>query len=165
MTDNLGPLRQAMSDLSEHGGSTDLYERSLRKSRQSQRRAALATGAAAVAVVFAVGGTVAFVADHRSGPPSTPVAAPSSAGSEDPACPSIEILADLVELPQDWSFASSRVQCAESWASTDVKRPTGGNIHYLFHYAADTGWRYQEQGTGWNCQELGLTKPAPFCTS
>ncbi|WP_276320374.1 hypothetical protein [Micromonospora zingiberis] len=39
MTDNLGPLRQAMSDLSEHGGSVDLYERSLRKSRQSNLRA------------------------------------------------------------------------------------------------------------------------------
>ena len=30
MTDNLGPLRQAMSDLSEHGGTADMYERALR---------------------------------------------------------------------------------------------------------------------------------------
>ena len=48
-------------------------------SRQSQRRATLATGVAAAAVVFAVGGTVAFAASHRSGPSTPPAAAPSSA--------------------------------------------------------------------------------------
>ena len=165
MTDNLGPLRQALSDLSEHGGNADLYERSLRKSRQSQRRATLATGAAAAAVVFAVGGTVAFAASHRSGRSATPAAAPSSAEPGQPGCPSIETLGDLVELPQNWSFASTRVQCAETWAAADVKRPAGGNVRYLFHYTTATGWRYHDQGTQWDCRELGLTQPAPFCTS
>ena len=121
MTDDLGPLRQAMSDLSEHGGSTDLYERSLRKSRQSQRRSALAAGVAAAAVVFAIGGTVAWAAGHRPGPLPPPAAAPSSAGPGNPECPSIETLGDLVELPADWSFASTRVQCAETWAAREAE--------------------------------------------
>ena len=165
MTDDLGPLRQAMSDLSEHGGSADLYERTLRKSRQSQRRAALATGAAAVAVVFAIGGVVTFAAGHRSGLPTTPAAAPSGAAPGEPDCPSIETLGDLVELPQDWSFASTRVQCVETWAAAEVKRSAAGNVRYLFHYTTDTGWRYYEQRAAWDCAELGLTRPAPFCTS
>ncbi|WP_328340746.1 hypothetical protein [Micromonospora sp. NBC_00421] len=165
MTDDLGPLRQAMSDLSEYGGSADLYERSLRKSRQSQRRATLATGAAAAAAVFAIGGTVAFAVSHRSDLSAPPAAAPGTTGPETPDCPSIQTLGDLVELPQDWSFASTTVQCAETWAAADVKRPAGGNVRYLFHYTIDTGWRYYEQGTGWECKELGLTRPAPFCTS
>ena len=165
MTDDLGPLRQAMSDLSEHGGTTDMYERSLRKSRQSQRRATIATGAAAAAVVFAIGGTVALAAGHRSNPSTPPAAAPSSAGPGNPECPSIETLGSLVELPQGWSFASTKVQCAETWAAADVQRPAAGNIRYLFHYTTGTGWRYHEQGTGWTCGELGLTQPAPFCTS
>ena len=164
MTDDLGPLRQAMSDLSEHGGRADLYERSLRKSRQSQRRTTLASGAAAAAVVFAVGGAVVFATGYQPGPSALPAAAPSGAGLENPGCPSIEALGDLVELPQGWSFASTTVQCVETWAAVDVRRPAGGNIDYLFHYTDGTGWRYQEQGTGWDCQELGLSRPAPFCT-
>ncbi|MEU1602315.1 hypothetical protein [Micromonospora matsumotoense] len=165
MTDDLGPLRQALTDLSEHGGSADLYERALRKSRQSQRRATVATGVAAATMVFAIGGTVAFAVSQRPGTSSTPAAAPSSAGPGQPDCPSIETLGDLVELPSDWSFASTGVQCAQTWAAADVKRPSGGNVRYLFHYTADSGWRYQDQGTGWDCAELGLTQPAPFCTS
>ena len=161
MTDNLGPLRQAMSDLSEHGGSTDMYERSLRKSRQAQRRATIATSASAAVVVFAIGGTVAWAANHRSSSLPPPAAAPSSA---EPDCPSIETLGNLVELPPDWSFASTKVQCAQTWAAADVKRPAAGNVRYLFHHTPGTGWRYQEQGTDWKCKDLGLTRPAPFCT-
>ncbi|MEU7981771.1 hypothetical protein AB0B63_24975 [Micromonospora sp. NPDC049081] len=164
MTDDLGPLRQAMSDLSEHGGSADLYERTLRRSRQTQRRATIATGVAAATVVFAIGGTVAFVAGHRPDA-STPAAAPSGAGPGQPDCPSVETLGSLVELPPDWSFASPQVQCVQTWATADVKRPSGGNIRYLFHYTAEVGWRYQDQGAGWDCKKLGLTQPAPFCTS
>ncbi|GHJ17937.1 MULTISPECIES: hypothetical protein [unclassified Micromonospora] len=160
MTDNLGPLRQAMSDLSEHGGSADLYERTLRRSRQLHRRATVTTGAAAAALVFAVGGTVAFAVSHWSDPATPPAAAPGQ-----PDCPSIETLGDLVELPPGWSFASTGVQCAETWAAVDVKRPADGDVRYLFHYTSDAGWRYQEQGSEWDCRELGLTRPAPFCTS
>ncbi|MEU7590397.1 hypothetical protein AB0A95_29400 [Micromonospora sp. NPDC049230] len=35
---------------------------------------------------------------------------------------------------------------------------------YLFHYSAGTGWRYHDQGSGWNCTDLDLIRPAPFCT-
>lgn len=90
MNDNLGPLRQAMSDLAEHGGSTDMYERSLRKSQQTQRRARIATGTAAAAVVFAIGGAVAFATANRPNP-SMPVATQSPAPSVAPtsATPSV----------------------------------------------------------------------------
>ncbi|MEV4720796.1 hypothetical protein AB0J94_26675 [Micromonospora noduli] len=81
MTDNLGPMRQAMSDLAEHGGSTDMYERALRKSRQSQRRTAFTTGAAAV--VLAIGAPVTFATVNRPGP-STPVATQPPAPSVAP---------------------------------------------------------------------------------
>lgn len=164
MSDNLGPLRQALSDLSEHGGSTDLYERSLQKSRKTQRRATIAGGAAAV-VVVAIGGAVAFTVAHRPETSAPPAAAPSSAGPEDPDCPSIEALGNLVELPADWSYASAQVQCAHTWAAADVKRPANGNVRYLFHYTAAAGWRYHDQGVTWKCKDLGLTEPAPFCTS
>ncbi|MBM7077087.1 hypothetical protein [Micromonospora humida] len=160
MTDDLGPLRQALSELSEHGGSADLYEGTLRRSRQLRRRATITTGAAAAALVFAVGGTVAFAVNHRPGPSAPPVADPGQ-----PDCPSIDTLGDLVELPTGWSFASTGVQCVQTWAAAEVKRPAGGDIRYLFHYTAEAGWRYQEQGTEWECRELGLTRPAPFCTS
>ncbi|MFY1585276.1 hypothetical protein ACN267_12255 [Micromonospora sp. WMMD734] len=160
MTDNLGPLRQAMSELSEHGGSADLYEGTLRRSRQLQRRAAVTTGVAALTLVFAVGGTVAFAVDHWPDRSASPATTPGQ-----PDCPTVETLGDLVELPKDWSFASADVQCAQTWAAVEVKRPAGGNVRYLFHYTADAGWRYQEQGTEWDCEELGLTMPAPFCTS
>ncbi len=162
MTDDLGPLRQALSDLSEHGGTADLYERTLHTSRQSQRRATIAASCAATAVVFAIGGTVTFAATHRPAPPAPPAAAPSRPGNPD--CPTIATLEDLVELPADWSFTPAGVKCVQDWAAADVKRPTGGNVRYLFHYTTATGWRYNDQGTTWNCKDLGLTQPAPFCT-
>ncbi|MCG5468301.1 hypothetical protein LADH09A_002161 [Micromonospora sp. LAH09] len=165
MTDNLGPLRQAMSDLSEHGGTADMYERALRRSRQSQRRTALITGAAAVAVVVTTGGTLAVAARHRPDPPTPPASTPTSVKNQSLTCPSTQTLGTLVELPAGWSFASREVECVETWAAADVQRPDAGGVIYLFHYTAGTGWRFQEQGTGWDCGDLGLTEPASFCTS
>jgi hypothetical protein len=161
MTDNFGSLRQAMSDLSEHGGSTDMYERSLRRSRRTQRRIAV-TSAAAAAVVLAVGGTIAFSAAHRPGP-STPVATnPPPTG---PVCPSAPALEGLVELPTGFSFVPGSVQCAQGWAAVGLKRPAAGDGVYLFHYKTGTGWRYYDEGTGWDCEDLRITGPAPFCVS
>lgn len=165
MTDDLGPLRQAMSDLSEHGGTTDMYERALRKSRQSQRRTALTTGAAAAAVVFAIGGTVAFATRRRPDPPTPPASTRTGEGLQNPNCPSTQTLGVLVELPAGWSFASRAVECVETWAAADVQRPDASAVIYLFHYTAGTGWRFHDQGTGWDCRDLGLTEPASFCTS
>ncbi|MFF0153740.1 hypothetical protein [Micromonospora sp. NPDC005203] len=163
MTDNLGPLRQAMADLSEHGGTTDMYERALRRSRQAQRRMAVTTGAAAAALVVAIGATVAVAANRRPDTPSPPAAAPTGDGSQGPGCPSTRTLGTLVELPPGWSFAPTEVECVETWAAADVRRPDGGSVVYLFHHTAATGWRYQDQGTEWDCADLGLTEPATFC--
>lgn len=90
MSDNLGPLRRAMNDLAEHGGNTDLYERSLRRSRQLQRRTTVASGAAAAAVVFAIGGAIAVAAADRAGPPD-PVATrpPVVSAASTSAAPSV----------------------------------------------------------------------------
>ena len=205
MTDNLGPLRQAMSDLAEHGGNTDLYARTLRKSRQSQRRATLATGAAAVAVVFAIGGAVAFAnADGPgrstpvatqpptpSGAPPTPSATPSGApssaaastarrtttrssapssaqptGSQSryPDCPSAKSLEKLVDLPEEWRFVPSSVQCWRGWATAKPAGPDHGDGIYLFKYKTGTGWRYHSQGSAYDCADLGITSGnPPFC--
>ncbi|MBU2669886.1 hypothetical protein KOI35_40885 [Actinoplanes bogorensis] len=85
MSDDHERLRRAMSDLAEHGGGADLYERTLRKSRQSQRRARwAATGAAAVAV-FAVGGAVAYATVDRSSPALPPAFSPSPSLSTAPS--------------------------------------------------------------------------------
>ena len=84
MTEELGPLRQAMSDLAEHGGRTDLYERTLQRSRQQQRRVAVAGSAAVAVAVLAIGGGVAFVAADRPNP-STPIATGQPAPSATPA--------------------------------------------------------------------------------
>ncbi|MEU8086121.1 hypothetical protein AB0B57_21240 [Micromonospora sp. NPDC049101] len=165
MTDDLGPLRQAMSELSEYGGTADLYERALRKSRQSQRRMAVGTAAAAAVVVFAIGATVAVATGHRPGPSTPPAATPTGDRSQDPGCPSTQTLGTLVELPPGWSFAPTGVECVETWAAAEVRRPDTTGVIYLFHHTAGVGWRYHDQGGGWNCTELGLTQPASFCTS
>ncbi|WP_444947881.1 hypothetical protein [Micromonospora ureilytica] len=165
MTDNLGPLRQAMSDLSEHGGTADMYERALRRSRQSQRRVAVTTGAAVAAVVFAIGGTVAFATRQRPDPSTPPASTRTSAGPQNLNCPSTQTLGTLVELPAGWSFASREVECVETWAAADVRRSDATGVIYLFHYTTGTGWRFQDQGTGWDCKDLGLTESASFCTS
>ena len=161
MTDDFGSLRQAMSDLSEHGGTTDMYERSLRRSRQSQRRIAATTTAAAVVVAT---GVVLTVADRPD--PSAPVAGPGTASPSSPTCPAAGTLEQLIELPAGWSFLpAAAVQCSQGWATVAVKRPAPGAFAYLFHYQPGTGWRYYDQGSSWACKDLDLTEPAPFCTS
>jgi len=186
MTDNLGPLRQAMSDLAEHGGSTDMYERVLRKSRQSQRRTAVVAGAAAV---FAVGGAVAYATANRPGPPTpgatqppAPSAGPTSPATSAapsrtppspnwtsnrpryPGCPSAKTLERLADLPKGWYFVPSSVQCWKGWAMADPEGPTPGDGIYLFQYQAGKGWRYHSQGSAYQCQDLGITSGnPPFC--
>lgn len=195
MTDDFGPLRQAMSDLAEHGGSTDLYERALHKSRRSQRRATVVTSAAAAVAVFAVGGAIAYAgrpspptpaatqqpapsvaptsaattapspATPRSTPPSS---TPSSPRTSDrpryPDCPSAKDLEKLVDLPKDWYFVPSSVECWRNWATVDPEGPTPGDGVYLFHYQTGKGWRFHSEGSGYLCEELGITSGnPPFC--
>lgn len=202
MTDNHRPLRQAMSDLAEHGGSTDLYERTLRRSRQMQRRTAVTAGAAVMVAVFAIGGAVTFATANRPGPstpvatqapepsgtttPATPSTAPSTPSSSPssspkptskppsttptskrphyPDCPSAEKLERLVDLPKDWYFVPSSVECWRTWATARPDGPNHGDGDYLFHYKAGTGWKYHSQGSAFNCEDLGITSGnPPFC--
>ncbi|MFC6019728.1 hypothetical protein ACFP2T_26415 [Plantactinospora solaniradicis] len=189
MTDNLGSLRQAMSDLAEHGGSADMYERSLHKSRQVQRRARVATAATAAVAVFAIGGAVALGTANRPSPPApgatqtpspsiaptpavpsrTPPSSPHSSTRTSnrpryPDCPSATTLEKLADLPKDWRFVPSRVKCWKNWATADAEGPTAGDGVYLFQYKAGTGWRYHSQGSGFYCEDLGITSGnPPFC--
>ena len=75
MSDDLPELRRTMSQLAEHGGSTDLYDRTLRTSRRLGRRRAAASGAAVAAAVLAIGVPVALTQGQRS--PAIPAATPS----------------------------------------------------------------------------------------
>jgi hypothetical protein len=72
MSDDFDRLRQAMSDLSEHGGEADLYERTLRTSRRMTRRRNAAVAGAVAAAVLAVAVPVAIV--DRDRPASPPIA-------------------------------------------------------------------------------------------
>ncbi|MGC4755417.1 hypothetical protein [Micromonospora trifolii] len=72
-------------------------------------------------------------------------------------------LQTLVELPKGWTFGS--VQCVKDWAGADPQGPNAGDGVYLFHYVTGTGWKYYGDGSGYDCKDLGLTEPAPFCIS
>ncbi|MEU7750871.1 hypothetical protein AB0B57_21250 [Micromonospora sp. NPDC049101] len=72
-------------------------------------------------------------------------------------------LQKLVELPKGWTFGG--VRCVQDWAGADPQGPTAGDGVYLFHYVAGAGWKYYDQGSGWDCEDLGLTASAPFCIS
>ncbi|MCG5446011.1 hypothetical protein NIE79_004575 [Micromonospora sp. NIE79] len=69
----------------------------------------------------------------------------------------------MVELPKGWTFGG--VQCVKDWAGADPQGPTAGDGVYLFHYVTGTGWKYYGDGSGYDCKDLGLTEPAPFCIS
>jgi hypothetical protein len=214
MTDDHGRLRRAMADLAEHGGNADMYERTLRKSRQSKRRTRIAATATAAAAVFTIAGAVAYATADRSAPtppiatyspspsptPSpTPTHAPSpsrtskSVAPSDtptsrpprsstttssppqsstttsnppryPDCPSAKTLEKLADLPEDWTFKPSSVECWQTWATAAPQGPTPGDGIYLFHYEPGPGWRYHSQGSGYRCQDLGITAGhPPFC--
>jgi hypothetical protein len=82
--------------------------------------------------------------------------------AKSPACPSAEQLAALVDLPKGQAFGD--VQCVKDWAGASPQGP-GPGAAYLFHHKAGTGWKYYGEGTGYDCKDLGLTEPAPFCIS
>ncbi|UQU66685.1 hypothetical protein COUCH_10640 [Couchioplanes caeruleus] len=78
--DDLPVLRRAMAGLAEHGGSTDLYDRTLRTSRRLARRRAIASGGAVAAAVLAIGVPVALAQRQQS-----PVLPPATVPSADPS--------------------------------------------------------------------------------
>jgi hypothetical protein len=98
----------------------------------------------------------------------TPGAAPTvttkaPGGTKSAACPSGTTLQKLVELPKGVTFGS--VECVKGWAGADPQGPNVGDGVYLFHYKAGTGWKYYGDGSGYDCKDLGLNEPAPFCIS
>ncbi|CCH15796.1 Protein of unknown function [Micromonospora lupini str. Lupac 08] len=93
-------------------------------------------------------------------PSASPAAASPAAGTAD--CPTATALQTLVELPKDWSFGE--VKCFKDWATADPQGPTAGDGVYLFRYVAGTGWKYYDQGSDWDCKDLGISE-APFCVS
>jgi len=78
-------------------------------------------------------------------------------------CPSAKALEKLVDLPKGWHFVASSVECWKGWATADPEGPTPGDGVYLFRYQNGTGWRYHSQGSGYDCKDLGINEPAPFC--
>ncbi|WP_328340749.1 SPOR domain-containing protein [Micromonospora sp. NBC_00421] len=94
--------------------------------------------------------------------PATKPAATKPATTS-PKCPSAKALESLVELPKGMTFGG--VECVKDWAGADPQGPKAGDGVYLFHYTAGTGWKYYGEGSGYDCKDLGLTEPAPFCIS
>ena len=79
------------------------------------------------------------------------------------SCPSAKTLEGLTDLPAGWHFVPSSVECWKGWATADPKGPGQGDGFYLFHYKPGTGWRYDSQGSGYDCKDLGIKEEAPFC--
>ncbi|MEV4495568.1 hypothetical protein AB0J84_07675 [Micromonospora arborensis] len=91
---------------------------------------------------------------------SPAVATPAATSAK---CPSAKTLETLVELPKGWTFGG--VECVKDWAGADPQGPTAGDGVYLFHFVTGTGWKYYGDGSGYDCKDLGLSEPAPFCIS
>lgn len=87
MTGDFDRLRGAMSDLAQHGGSPDVYERALHTSHRRHRRTMLATtGGVAAAVLVAVGAGVALGrGSPHAAPPATGQPFSSSTPSPTPS--------------------------------------------------------------------------------
>ncbi|MEV6637701.1 hypothetical protein AB0M54_43925 [Actinoplanes sp. NPDC051470] len=78
-------------------------------------------------------------------------------------CPSAKALEKLTDLPKDWHFVPSSVECWKGWATASPEGPATGDGVYLFRNQAGSGWRYHSQGSGYHCKELGINEAAPFC--
>ncbi|MGC4886409.1 hypothetical protein [Micromonospora sp. DT227] len=106
----------------------------------------------------------ASAAPANGAPGATPtVTAKAAGGVRSADCPSGTDLQKLVELPSGMTFGS--VECVQGWAGAVPQGPKTGDGVYLFHHTAGTGWKYYGEGSGYDCTDLGLTEPAPFCVS
>ncbi len=96
--------------------------------------------------------------------PATPsVTTEAAGGVQSAGCPSETELQKLVELPMGLAFGG--IECVKGWAGAVLQGSRAADGFYLFHYTAGPGWRFYGEGSGYECKELGLTEPAPFCTS
>ncbi|WP_433311375.1 hypothetical protein ACQP0U_24780 [Micromonospora sp. CA-269861] len=55
------------------------------------------------------------------------------------------------------------MECWKGWATAEPDGPATGDGVYLFQYKTGTGWRYHSQGSAYDCKNLGINEPAPFC--
>ena len=137
----------------------------------SARRLLLPPAATVLFALTACGATTAPGSGSPASGPGSPAAVPTSGataprtlgGTESADCPSGTVLQELVELPKGQTFG--KVQCVKDWAGADPQGPDTGDGVYLFHYKAGTGWKYYGDGSGYDCKDLGLNEPAPFCIS
>jgi hypothetical protein len=185
MSDDFDRLRRTMAELAEHGGSADLYERTLRTSRRlTRRRTALAGGAVAVAVL-GLGVPVALAGRYRDASPptapapppaspspvrpsgspvtperpSTPVTTQGTSRSPSSGCPvSAAALRRVAGLPDDWRIDAGSISCVQGWAQGRPEAPTEaeqGDGMVLFRYADGT-WQKVAEGSAVDCATHGL---------
>ncbi|MFC4063648.1 hypothetical protein [Actinoplanes subglobosus] len=123
MSDDLTRLRATMSDLAEHGGNSDLYQRALDSSRRlGRRRAAVSTAAAAVAVL-AIATPIAFAQRHEPTPlpaADTPAATSPSPTTGPSATPKPS------SVPQASSPSPSHGNALSPSHGTSPSHPTNG---------------------------------------
>jgi hypothetical protein len=188
MTDDFTRLRGAMTDLAEHGGSPDLYERALHTSRRLRWRSALATGATAAAGVVAIVTGVALSGRLVPGPTPPPVAhsptvipitppspAPTSASPSPSLSTSTSPSRPASERPDDGCPVTAATldrvpglpdgyritpDTVECWKdwATGWDRNQEGDGMYLFRYSPSGGWRIHGQGSAFDCATLGIPK-------
>jgi hypothetical protein len=194
MSDDLNRLRATMSELAEHGGSTDLYQRALDGSRRlGRRRAIMSTSAVAVAVL-AIATPIALAQKPKAAPlpaaPAVPAPSPSPASvpSSDPhsspsprspdsspshpanGCPvSASILQKVAGLDAGYQIDSSSIACEQNWATAGVTAPTveqQGDGLIFFEYSATTGtWTKKGEGSSVPCGgEMGIPASTGFCS-
>lgn len=70
-------LRQTMSDLAEHGGNTDLYDRTLRASRRLGRNRWIATISGLAAAILVIAAPIAVANVKRAAPPAIVAVTPT----------------------------------------------------------------------------------------
>jgi hypothetical protein len=155
MNDDLSTLRQSLNDLSEHGGSADLYDRTLRTSRRLGRHRALASGAAVAAAVLAVAVPVGLAGLREPVTPSVataPSAAPSApattAARPDPPSPSAA--------PSQPSAAVSQPSASSSRGSSRKPSSPPDRPSYPACPSAATLARVAELSDGWTFERGGV---------
>jgi hypothetical protein len=190
MSDDFGRLRGALTDLAEHGGSPDLYERTIRTSQRLQRQRVFAIGGVAAAVVVAIGVGVAAAGSPQAAPPPPAAGSPSAHPSAAPSVLTHQTRPDtaVVTSPTGTSHCSvaaatlnkalpaeykvngfqltqDTVRCWKNYAwATDSNWQGDGDA--LFRHSS-TGWHFLSEGSALVCADLGVKvdpkDPPPFC--
>lgn len=119
-------------------------------------------GPAASTATSAVPSEVPVPAATVTAEPTRP-AKPAEVPGRTPDCPSAKTLEGLTDLPADWQFVPSSVQCWKTWSWADAEGPTPGDGIHLFRWTKATGWKFHSEGSGYHCKDIGINEKAPFC--